>query len=340
MGIVAGALLGVVCLAALIGYALKKKRSDDDDDISPFDKEEFKRSSHMIMDDDDPIYGNENNSMYGSQHQHQMSEYGLDRSNSSMALPGLARGGSVASPRPPTAIINHYNHQQMMPSFQPGQVVPTMPQPVYNNGQYHSDGSTDLLGGYPISPRMQQHDQMQRQPSNASQWNNGQPHLAHPYQADLSRGPSNASAYSTRSEQPMGAVVGGMRSNNPRSEGHSDEKHLSLVQEEDEMEHHNRSGTPENANVQQYHFSHNNNNNDSISSIHFVAPNNASSVHKSVGTTLPDYSNGLSRAGNENHGVVGGRGENGAWAAGTKNRLSVRNGGRDESDDEDPYGGM
>lgn len=321
-GIVAGSLLAVIVLAALIGYTIKKKRqSDDNDEPSPFDKEEFRRTSAML-DDDDDIYGaggmhhggsaggsfgggigggshHGHGGEYVGRHSPQMSEYSmhdLGRSNTigAASLPGLARGGTLSNPRPPTAILNHYQHQQhMMPSFQPGQVMPSQGSPGSGLGSMQQGppfvgpvagggGGMDMYGGYPMAPA--QRDQLDRSlyapqhvPHQAaiSEWpQRSTSPMA--YRAGggagaegLERGLSNASsAYSVRSNEqvilaPPNAVL---RSSPP---GHG---RLSLVQEEFEAlaQGHgqgqgqrqqgyggeSRSGTPTNSNVQQSYFSH------------------------------------------------------------------------------------
>lgn len=290
VGIVAGALLGVIALAALIGYAIKKKRPNhDDDEPSPFDKEEFRRTSAML--DDDDVYAIQHGGgqsfggshhggdvMYNGGHSPQMSEYSthdLGRSNTigAASLPGLGRNGTLSNPRPPTAILNHYQHQQMMPSYAPGQVMPS----YANNfgGPAQGAGGMDMYGGYPMPPSQQaqlervggvgpyapQHVPHQaavgewggsshghgsagawapggRSPSPMA-YRNAPPSSG----AGLERGPSNASAYSVRSGDhvilaPPGAAM--VRNSPPRHL--QQDQRLSLVQEEFEALHGGHGG--------------------------------------------------------------------------------------------------
>lgn len=368
VGIVAGALLGVVVIAAIIGYILKKKRSSGDDEPSPFDRDEFRRTSAMLDDDVDVYaggsfggshhgHGHGAGESYGGGHSPQMSEYSmrdLGRSNTTGSaggiLPGLARGNTMQNPRPPTAIMNHYNHQAMMPSFQPGQTLPNAPGAPY--GAFNapppaaSSPQMDLYGGYPISQHQQaqldragglyapQHVPQQahvndwnspQQPAyaGAGGWNpQMQQRAASPLQSQqghLERGPSNASEYSARSgiaPLPHAAVRGSPNmSREASSDGHGGPRPLSLVPED--HEHHeadssSRSGTPENANVQQTFFSHGRED-----SLDGGVSSAGRTMRGSVGTQLPRYE---------------------AWDD-RQRRLSIRNGGLDR-DEDDAYGGI
>lgn len=331
-----------------------------------------------MLDDDVDVYAG-GGSFGGSHHGHgdvysgghspQMSEYSmreLNRSNttgSAGVLPGLARGGTLQNPRPPTAIMNHYNHQQMMPSFQPGQVVPSAvggaaPYNAFNNAAPSSDNGMALYGGYPV-PQHQQ-AQLDRvgglyapqhapQQAHVNEWpaqgypagpNGGwmpQQRSTSPMQSQqghLERGPSNASAYSARSDGngngsagmaplPQAATRGSPNmSREGSSEGHG--RPLSAVREDYDDEHHgadlsSRSGTPTNSNVQQTFFSHGRE--DSLDA----------GRAGSINTQLPRYEmmdqRERERAENEWSGATGER----------QRRLSIRNGGLDE---DDAYGGI
>jgi len=140
--------------------------------VSPFDRDEFRRAS-VMLDDVDEAHHYEAAAaaaQYSHSHGHspQMSEYsmhemypggatGLGRSETLMSsgsgggvLPGLARGQTLMNPRPPTMISNHYAHQQqqqqLMPSYAPGQVVPSVPQQAYHNGGASMSSTMDLYG--------------------------------------------------------------------------------------------------------------------------------------------------------------------------------------------------
>lgn len=369
VGIVAGALLGVVVIAAIIGYLLKKKRSHDDDEPSPFDRDEFRRTSAMLDDDVDVYaqggsyggshHGHGHGDSYGGGHSPQMSEISmrdLGRSNTygSSALPGLARGGTLQNPRPPTAIMQHYNHQQSMPSFQPGQVVPSGPAPYSNFAAPPPSAgpAMDLYGGYPIS--QQQQAQLDRagglyapqhapQRAPVSDWNQQQQYQgqqggwmpqqrsASPLQSQqghVERAGSNASAFSGRSDQIGAPALAAQRgspnlSRDGSSDGHG--RPLSLVPEDHEQDLHrqadssSRSGTPTNDNPQMHFFSHGRE--DSLD-----GPRRTS-----VSTQLPSYQVMEDRERE--------REAQGPWGgAERQRRLSIRNGGLDE--DDDAYGGM
>lgn len=267
-----------------------------------------------------------------------MSQYnngGLGRSDSS--LPGLSRNGS--GPRPPTTLMNHYNHQQMMPSFQPGQVVPPsqggFAQPSFGGGYGGSSPPMELYGGYPMAPGQQhQLDRGLYQPHPYTVpslvHSHSQPQLRqapqyYPQQATLERNPSFGSAYDT-SELPLPPPA---HSNSSSRSSHRDERPLSYVKEESEPTY-SRSGTPTNNNVQQSYFSHRHN--ESASSQR-VRPG-------SEETSAPSYETGFAREGNlfgRPRTPVEGVDAEEEKARRAQRTLSVRNGGLDA--EEDPYGG-
>lgn len=340
IGIVAGAVVGVVFVAALIAFLFKKySRKNDDDQISPFDKDEFRRAS-VMLDDDDAYPESYHQPGGGVGHSPQMSEYSMSNVGVGAVLPGLARGGTLNNPRPPTAIMNHYQHQQMMPSFQPGQVVPTSPSPPMHYGQQFNGNHSPPLGGnyapmdpyaYPQQPQAAQFADQTGGLSTAAagHWNG----IAPPMHAnnDLSRNNSQMSSYSQYSD---GGNHHGSRQIVPpalrpggSSHGHPDERPLSLVHEDDEpyspshgsfsrhqqqqgqrssrsspVDHiPQRSGTPTNSNVQQTFFG-------------------------AQGVTTAETGNDWEKEERERE---------------QRRRLSIRNGGLDQFDrEDDPYDGM
>ncbi|GAA6023582.1 hypothetical protein JCM10207_005722 [Rhodosporidiobolus poonsookiae] len=393
VGIVAGAIAGIVILAAAAVWLFKKvnRDSDDDDQVSPFDKDEFRRASVMLDDVDDGYshsLGSYRNAGHGGGagqggfHSPQMSEHslqdlsglgamGLGRSGTMMsagsagggmhggALPGLARGGTLHSPRPPTMIQNHYAHQQaqqaqygVMPSFQPGQIV-APPPAAYGAGA--GGGYPDVYGGAGpspyaaaaaggLAPYPPHGAGLDRSLSTAS---------AGPWQgqgANLNRANSAASAYSQYSDgaghggafvpaalRPGGSQHGHVGGNvSPGgANGYPDERGLAMVAEEHEgasspvhaqFAHvqrahegmsQSRSGTPTNANVQQVFSS---------------ASRGAAQPQHAREESLGAFNERTRRFDEDDD-----EGE----AVRRERRLSVRNGGLDQFDDDaDPYGGM
>lgn len=408
VGIVAGALAGAILLAYVVVTLFRRRRSSDDDEPSPFDKEEFRRTSAML---DDGMWagGSFGGSHHGSSHHDnlnidhwsadghhagpEMAEYShvaLGRSNtvmsgsahshsgghgaaslghmhgpSSSSLPGLARGNTLDRPRPPTAILNHFNHlqqqqqhqQHAMPSYQPGQVVGAgvgagFPTSAFNEGLYAPQHVPQRapVGEWNAVTSGQGWSQ-QRSPS-----------PLHSQQGHLERGPSNASAYSSRSDGilaplPVAAVgnlgargFGGGAAGSPNlsreattsswedhQRRHRSPRPLSHVQEELHGGNFSdgagptsvpaRSGTPVDSNPQQVFSSSSLRRSDSF---------DEGDRRGSIATTLPGYTvfapvrdrdEDLSASRNADYG---------------RRRLSVRNGGLDEheDDDDDAYGGM
>ncbi|GAA5934232.1 hypothetical protein JCM1841_004707 [Sporobolomyces salmonicolor] len=386
IGIVAGAVVGVVVVAAFIAFLLKKhwSRNGDDDQISPFDKDEFRRAS-VMLDDDDEAYAQSFHS-YGAAagghpqhlggHSPQMSEYSMremappaaamvGRSNAS--LPGLARGGTLNNPRPPTALINHYNHQQMMPSFQPGQVVPTSPSPpMMQYGNFSppppavaafgapEQRPMDMYGGYPVAPAQQRQLDMVGGLRAPNQYDNaggnwqgqgqgqGQSQQGYP---NLSRANSQASAYSQLSDgqgQGRAMIPAALRPGGSQSAhghggpavGHPDDRPLSLVHEDDEPY---SPSNPTFSPQAQSHFQEElrsgtpvNSNVQQTFFSHGRADSGGAGVGHGVGMAMS--------------GVTGGEWDDDQeMEMKRERRLSIRNGGLnqfDERDEEDPYGGM
>lgn len=173
MGIVAGALVGVVVLSGIVGYFFRTKCSnkndaDDYDGENPFgtidnaygssgqSRAELRRDSQLLADgaDDASIHqmselGHGSSSGYamvGGAGAAAAGAYGLNRANTTMTNtpPGLQRADTV-TPRPPTMIQRHYaNMAAHQPQFQPGQIV----QP----GQYYSTNPSNQSGPYPSFP--------------------------------------------------------------------------------------------------------------------------------------------------------------------------------------------
>lgn len=225
---------------------------------------------------------------YSPHHSHghspQMSEYsmhelpngaGIVRSNTLLSngsggggvLPGLARGQTLVNPRPPTMIGNHYAHQQQhhhhqqqhqqqafMPSYAPGQVVPSMPPQAYaapgaaggghgpslsNMTQMDLYGATGGPGPYHAAAAAGVGGSAAGLASaSAGAWRGGGGGGG----GDLSRNNSQASAYSTLSS-PADAPVyvpaalrpgGSSHGHGAPGSGYPDERPLSLVHEDDE----------------------------------------------------------------------------------------------------------
>lgn len=267
-------------------------------------------------------------------HSPQMSEYSMSNVGVGAVLPGLARGGTLNNPRPPTAIMNHYQHQQMMPSFQPGQVVPNAPSPPMQYGGQHFANHSPPLGGnyapmdpygnYPQPPQPAQFADQTGGLSSAAagHWNGVAPPMAMAG-GDLSRANSQMSSYSQFSDGGSRQIVPpALRPGASSSHGHPDERPLSLVHEDEEPyspSHGNfsrqqqqrtgspieyipeRSGTPTNSNVQQTFFG-------------------------AQGVMTAETGNDWEKEERERE---------------RARRLSIRNGGLDQfHHDEDPYDGM
>ncbi|KAK4694536.1 hypothetical protein P7C70_g8715, partial [Phenoliferia sp. Uapishka_3] len=317
VGIVAGVLVGVIVLATFCGWLFRKKwgRRDEDED-SPFDRDDFRRQSVMLEDDQHTIGPGGG---YSGGHSPQMSEHSMSQSASyanlgrnNTVLPGLSRGGTMASPRPPSSIVNHFQRQQvqqqMMPSFSPGQVIPNAygqqqqgpaaPQPVFNGAPYSNNpGGMELYGGYPVAvpqqhqldrgiygmPPQQQYGYAPQQHSPPQQ----QYHSLTPGPPNLSRAVSNASAYSSASAPSAQAAAGSI--SRGRSPGpNSPERPLSLVHEEEERgDAYSRSGTPVDSNVQQSYFAHHQHSDSNGSAGRSLSP--MMRAMSPSGTMLPGY---------------------------------------------------
>ncbi|GAA5941439.1 hypothetical protein JCM3775_004927 [Rhodotorula graminis] len=286
IGIVAGAVVGIIVVAGVAVWLFKKKfsRDDDDDQVSPFDRDEFRRAS-VMLDDVDEAHHYEAAAaaaQYAHSHGHspQMSEYsmhemypggatGLGRSETLMSngsgggvLPGLARGQTLMNPRPPTMISNHYAHhqqqqQQFMPSYAPGQVVPSVPQQAYHNGGASMSSTMDLYGntggpgpyapaiGVPAGTPYGNAQQLDRSlgSANAGSWRGGNGNGGGGA-GDLSRNNSQLSSYSQISSPadapvylPAALRAGGSSHGHGGpggAGGYPDERPLSRVHEDDE----------------------------------------------------------------------------------------------------------
>jgi len=179
VGIVAGALVGVVVLSGIVGYFFRTKcsnKNDDDyDGENPFgtidnayganqSRGEMRRDSQLLADDDSihqmSEMGHNSNNGHGGYAMAGAAAaaggaaaYGLNRANTTMtnAPPGLQRADTV-TPRPPTMIQRHYANMAAhtnnpMPngqSFQPGQIV--------NPGGYYPSSQINQSGPYPSFP--------------------------------------------------------------------------------------------------------------------------------------------------------------------------------------------
>ncbi|GJN88890.1 hypothetical protein Rhopal_001861-T1 [Rhodotorula paludigena] len=380
VGIVIAAVVGVLAVAGIVVWFFKKKwsRQDDDDQISPFDRDEFRRASVMLDDVDEHYSQGSYRGVApgGGHHSPQMSEYsmhdmsggaagGLGRSNTLMSagsggagggvLPGLMRGNTLLNPRPPTMIGAHYQHQQQygaMPSFQPGQVVPSMPPPAAFPGGHPGPmmdlyGATGGAGPY-AAAGLSPYGAM-----GPGGWAS-QPQAG----ANLSRNNSQASAYSQASDPgafvPAALRPGGSAHGHGAHNGYPDERPLSLVQEADEPHSPGlypgagagagieRSGTPTNANVQQTFF-------EPVPAQHareasldaFGGRKGAAAAQASAGARaqraeVGEWDDAYDDDGDEAF-SSGAGGRRAADGAGDKRerRLSVRNGGLDQFDDDD-----
>ncbi|GAA5866784.1 hypothetical protein JCM8547_003563 [Rhodosporidiobolus lusitaniae] len=388
IGIVAGAVAGIVVLAAAGVWVFKKinrdRDDDDDDQVSPFDRDDFKRQSVMLDDVDmnDGGYASPRGGGGGMGfHSPQMSEHSLHslhgemgyvpgpmaagmlgRSNtvlsggsgggypgqSAQPLPGVVRGGTLHSPRPPTMIHNHYAHhaahqqqQQQaygaMPSFSPGQIV-SPPPAAYG-------GFPDAYGGAPspyaaggLAPYPPQHAQANLDRSltsaSAGQWGNG-----NNGSTNLHRANSAASAYSQYSD---GGNQPGMPSSlRPGMGGIAEEDERSVAPAYSVLglrngdgaraiESPSRSGTPVNSNPQQV-FS-------SAPSSSSSNPNGGGHVRETSLGAFGSRRRNLDHDEEDDGTTEGAHGAHGGQGGGK--RLSIRNGGLDAFEADDGYGGM
>jgi len=234
----------------LIGYFFRKKfsrrRDDDDfndDDVAPFDKDEFKRESVML---DDSLFPSASSP-------HDYSAYGA-----AAAGGGLARQNTYGHP-----ILDHYGAQQQQnmypPVCAPGQIYGAAPVDPYdhayggaapraNNFAHHDPAANmELYGAYPAAQPQQQ--------------------------ANLSRAPSDSSAYSSSSAQHHAAAAaaghaGGwsrplsevresdeyssrhQQAYDQQGQGYATESHPYATAGPEAYDH--RTGTPVHANPQQY----------------------------------------------------------------------------------------
>lgn len=226
VGIVAGALVGVVVLASLLGYFFKAKWGKDEDDIDDavFNKDQFRRDSTMLPDDDGMSMRS------GSVAGHYSN---LSHSNSVAAFGGArsVNGG----PRPPSILERHYqNASPAQSAFSQQQYANVQP------GQYFQQPQYDQYG-YPVQ------QSLDRQPSQSSTYYDRAGSSNGHYQYDLGR--SNSSATTA------GAIVypGGAASERPLSEINEDGEEIYRGAERG----HQRTGTPEEHNPQYYFRGHN-----------------------------------------------------------------------------------
>jgi len=285
VGIVAGALVGVVVLASLVGYFFKTKwgnKDDDDFDDAVFNKNEFKRSSAMLPDDDGM-----------SMRSGSMSAIGGAYSSSGRSALGGPRNG----PRPPSTLERHYMHTPTGPSFPPAGVNAM---PSFQPGQIINYGQPDYGQASPLPyPHHQQQQQQQqyyndldRQPSLASQYSDGRGNygLAR-HASDASNGGNviytgsdlarNGSMATTSAAGPAGGMHG-----YPPYQGQQGQRQglggIEEGQEEIYNRGHSRTGTPEEPNPQYYFKSHvqspSNGTTRSASQNQFYTPNHRLSV--------------------------------------------------------------
>lgn len=187
MGIVAGALVGVVVLSGIIGYFFRTKcRTDKDDDANDYDgtnpfgsidnaygssasRGDLRRESQMLADEDDAAsahqmseLGHGGDRMYANAAPAMMGAgagagvgavgaYGLNRAptSGSSSLPGLARSDTV-NPRPPTMIQRHFAHQQQQQQYMNQPPMPSFqPGQIVSQPSYFPGGQSNQSGPYP-----------------------------------------------------------------------------------------------------------------------------------------------------------------------------------------------
>lgn len=130
-----GGLAVLVIIASIVGYYLRKKSRarDEYDEDSPFDKDDFRRSSMMLDDPSGPS---------GGGYDRDMQEYRGDYSNGG----SLSRGPTLR--QLPLAHYPQQQHAVVVPSFSPGQVVPI-------DHIYRSPSSRGHMNNGPPSPTAQ-----------------------------------------------------------------------------------------------------------------------------------------------------------------------------------------
>ncbi|CAO1631669.1 unnamed protein product [Sympodiomycopsis kandeliae] len=151
IGIVAGALAGLVLVAAAVSYLVKwysNKKSVDPYEANPFDRDEFRRQSVMIpegfdSDDGHPSITEHHN--YGASTYND--EMAMANSATGASLAGAAAAGSVAAshndsgrPRPPTMFARHADAHapSVGAAFAQPPVVPQLPQMAFGGGDPYS----------------------------------------------------------------------------------------------------------------------------------------------------------------------------------------------------------
>ncbi|TKY88035.1 hypothetical protein EX895_003131 [Sporisorium graminicola] len=116
IGIVAGALVGVVVLSGLIGFLFKKYRKQDDPyESNPFDRDAFQRHSAMIPDhfeSDEGHGGSGGMSPEMSEHYQQYNNFGPQyesgiSAGAAGAMGAMAAHNETGGPRPPTMFAKH-----------------------------------------------------------------------------------------------------------------------------------------------------------------------------------------------------------------------------------------
>lgn len=163
IGIVAGALVGVVVLSGLIGFLFKKYRKQDDPyEANPFDRDTFQRHSAMIPDhyeSDEGHGGAGGMSPEMAEHYQQYNNFGPQYESGISAGAAGAMGAMAAhnengGPRPPTMFAKHaagvqQNQPQVGGYYKDGDFsnqVPAMPAhsdyhapPVAAFANHHAD---------------------------------------------------------------------------------------------------------------------------------------------------------------------------------------------------------
>ncbi|GAA6021765.1 hypothetical protein JCM8202_004342 [Rhodotorula sphaerocarpa] len=368
----------------------KKMRDHDPNMVSPFERDAWRRASVMLDDDhpgmdDDDEYGTESYRKAAatagySSHSPHMSEYSMQTMMMGAGAAGAGAGAGAAG------LVSHphahmHAGQPGPVSFGPAQGEPIMPPPaayavpgyVPYPEQPNGVDSAGALGAYPS---------LDRGPSQVSR--NGRGLSVPP--VDLSRRDSQASAYSQYSDGPDGLAIpplaagGAYESHMARggpAYGYTDERGLPLVHEVEEPytppsatngrfadlhqrlspDHHEgnemypeRSGTPENANVQQTFFSSREEQFGDADSLRdgahvaaFPFDGHVAQIGRSWSAEAGDDGAGLGSSGSGEFGASSATATGGAsgaapGAAGHRRRLSVRNGGLDDFVEEDDEG--
>ncbi|KAH8921323.1 hypothetical protein BT69DRAFT_1283265 [Atractiella rhizophila] len=378
IGAVAGVIVGLVALSAIVAYFYKKKNKDFDehedifrDNGHDWDRSAFKRDSQRL-DDDDPFNGsNSGGSQYGG-HNRDMSYASsgrgqgattLARANTGMSnfssgsgrsmaaymgagnlarqnttLPGAQRGQGFETPRPPSMIHRHVVNNNALG-----------PMPSVNYGNQGGYGAARGYGG----------TMMQQRGLDRSNTVNSQGSQYSAYQGGMGGGFGNLqreNSVSSNYSQPALPPLAFGRTSPTHANPFADK--LSILHEDDSEETFydpqggyssrkgspikerfpSRSGTPVNANPQQVHYG-------------MARGSDSASINYVVADPQHDGYEASIHGGSQNgHAATARHGAGYDYAGAKEDRakrtLSVRNGGLDDVDKQRPvstsdaYGGM